>query len=59
MAIEHCPVHRNRDLNDIFMCYYEIHNLNIAQVAQCVLELYTLLLWRVDLRFKYRMLPSI
>ena len=28
-GIEHCPVFRNRDLNDIFICYCEIHNLTL------------------------------
>ena len=29
LRTEHCPVYRNRDLNDIFICYREINNLNI------------------------------
>ena len=39
-----CPVYRNRDLNDSFTCYCEVHNLNIPQDAEFALEWYTSLL---------------
>ena len=61
LGTEHCPVYRNRDLNDIFIRCCEIYNLNIPQDAESALELYTSLLVisrRTGLRFKYRTLPS-
>ena len=44
LGTEHCAVYRNRDLNDMFICYCEIHNLNIPEDAESALELYTSLL---------------
>ena len=44
LGTEHWPVYRNGDLNDIFICYCEIHNLNIQQDAESALELYASLL---------------
>ena len=61
LGTEHCPVYRNRDLNDFFICCCEIHNLNIPQDAESALELYTsslVISKRTCLRFKYRTLPS-
>ena len=44
LGTEHCPVYRNRDLDDIFIRYYEIHNLNIPQDSESALELYASIL---------------
>ena len=39
LETEHRPVYRNRDLDYIFICYCEIHNLNITQDDESALEL--------------------
>ena len=48
LGTEHCPVYRNRDLNDIFIRYCEVHNLKIPQDAESALELYTSLLGYIE-----------
>ena len=48
LGTEHCPVYQNRGLNGIFICYCEIHNLNIPQDTESALELYTSLLVHLE-----------
>ena len=47
-VLDHHPLHRNKTVHELLVCYVHIHNIKIARDAESGLEMYVELLRHLD-----------
>ena len=48
VGLDHHPLHRNKTVNELLICYIHIHDIKIARDAESGLEMHVELLRHLD-----------